>query len=217
MKVEVLYKSHRFEEFDTSLTSPEPYRRQGVNILTDWNLYLGDLKGKGVVLAQHWYDGSPPAAGENRGSFDLDGSPVNAAVRKAGYALLLVAPEDLEGLVWLKKDGEKILWREGEDLINGERFFAMEQLCYSDDATKSINKRAVAVFDYLKHVHPEQTDEEIARSMGYTAGAITRIRDAELAQDEGWEDDGDDAADTSDMPCDKMEPVEGPLGGFDFS
>ena len=46
MKVEVLYRSHRYEEFDTSLTCPEPHRKEGVSILTDWNLYLGDLKGQ---------------------------------------------------------------------------------------------------------------------------------------------------------------------------
>lgn len=39
MKVEVLYKSHRYEEFDSSTqTCPEPYRGKGLNILTDWNL-----------------------------------------------------------------------------------------------------------------------------------------------------------------------------------
>lgn len=131
MKVEVLYRSHRYEEFDTSLTCPEPHRKEGVSILTDWNLYLGDLKGQGVILVQHWYDGTPPQQGENRGSFRFDdGTMVTAAVRRPGSAMLLVAPDELDGIVWLKKDGEKILWREGDDLINGERFFAMEQLCY---------------------------------------------------------------------------------------
>lgn len=212
MKVEVLYKSHRFEEFDTSLTCPEPYRGQGTNILTDWNLYLDDVRNRGVVLAQHWYDGTPPGDGENRGSFSLDAAPVLAAVRKPGYAMLLVAPEDLEDLVWLKKDGEKILWREGDDLINGERFFAMEQLCYSDAATVSINRRAVAVFDYLRNVLPDDSDEAVAESMGYSAAAIDRIRDAELAQNGGFEDD-----DSPEEP-NRPEPAgDGPVGGFDFS
>ena len=69
--------------------------------------------------------------------------------------------------MWLKKDGEKLLWREGEDLINGERFFAQEQLCYSDETTKSINRRAVAVYDYLANAHPTWDEEEVAESMGY--------------------------------------------------
>ena len=197
MKVEVLYRSHRYEEFDTALTCPEPHRKEGVSILTDWNLYLGDLKGQGVILVQHWYDGTPPQQGENRGSFRFDdGTMVTAAVRRPGSAMLLVAPDELDGIVWLKKDGEKILWREGDDLINGERFFAMEQLCYSDAATVSINKRALAVFDYLKHVHPDDSDEIVAASMGYTPAAIQRIQDAELAQDDGYDDEEPDEDDT---------------------
>ena len=52
MKVEVLFKSHRYEEFDTSpQTCSEPYRGKGLAVLMDWNLYLGDLEGRGVVLA----------------------------------------------------------------------------------------------------------------------------------------------------------------------
>lgn len=92
--------------------------------------------------------------------------------------------------------GERVLWREGDDLINGERFFAMEQLCYSDAATVSINKRALAVFDYLKHVHPDDSDEIVAASMGYTPAAIQRIQDAELAQDDGYDDEEPDEDDT---------------------
>lgn len=186
MKVEVLYKSHRYEEFDISpQTASEPYKGKGTAILMDWNLYLGDLERQGVVLAQHWYDGS----GSGQGTVTLDGVAVPTATRKVGCAMLLVAPEELGDLVWLKKDGEKVLWREGDDLINGERFFAQEQLCYSDDVTKSINKRALVVFDYLAHVHPDWSDDDVATSMGYTSAAIQRIRDAELSQEEGFEDD----------------------------
>ena len=47
MKVEVLFKSHRYEEFDSSTqTCSEPYRGKGLNVLTDWNLYLGSLEGR---------------------------------------------------------------------------------------------------------------------------------------------------------------------------
>lgn len=190
MKVEVLYKSHRYEEFNTSpQTTSEPYKGKGIAVLIDWNLYLGDLENQGVVLAQHWYDGS----GSGQGTVTLDGVAVPTATRKVGCAMLLVAPDELGDLVWLKKDGEKVLWREGDDLINGERFFAQEQLCYSDDVTKSINKRALVVYDYLAHVHPDWSDDDVAQSMGYTSAAIQRIRDAELSQEDGFEDENLDA------------------------
>ena len=205
MKVEVLYKSHRYEEFDTSpQTASEPYRGKGTAILMDWNLYLGDLAQQGVVLAQHWYDAS-----ESNGTVQLDGVNVPTVGRKLGCAMLLVAPVELDDVVWLKKDGEKVLWREGDDLINGERFFAMEQLCYSDDVTKSINKRALVVFDYLAHVNPDWSDDEAAQTMGYTKAAIERIRAAELSQEDGFNED--------DLAAESEDVGEEPAGFPDFS
>ena len=148
MVIEVLYKSFRYEKFDSSAqTNSEPFRAKGTNILTDWNLYLGALEENGIILAEHWYDGNPQHAG---GQVTLEGTKVPAATRQVGSAMLLVSPDELDDVVWLKKDGEKLLWREGDELINGERFFAMEQLCYSDATVQSINRRAIAVFDYLK-------------------------------------------------------------------
>lgn len=213
MKVEVLYKSHRYEEFDSSTqTCPEPYRGKGTNILTDWNLYLGSLEENGIVLVQHWYDGSPA---NSQGSVTFEGVSVPATARKVGCAMLLVSPDELDEIVWLKKDGEKLLWREGDDLINGERFFAQEQLCYSDATTISINKRALAVFDYLSRVHPEQSAEEIAERMGYTASAIERIRDAESCQNDEFLDEDDDGSD--DSPPDIEDGEDDSSSGFDFS
>ena len=41
MVIEVLYKSFRYEKFDSSAqTNSEPFRAKGTNILTDWNLSL---------------------------------------------------------------------------------------------------------------------------------------------------------------------------------
>ena len=87
-----------------------------------------------------------------------------------------------------------------------------KQLCYSDETTKSINRRAVAVYDYLANAHPTWDEEEVAESMGYTASAIRRIRDAELCQDpEFIEDDCDDEAVDDDESY-----VEDGIGGFNF-
>lgn len=211
MRVEILYKSHRYEEFDSSTqTCSEPYRGKGIAVLTDWNLYLGSLEESGVVLAQHWYDGNPASS---QGKVTLEGVDVPASVRKVGCAMLLVSPDELDEIVWLKKDGEKLLWREGDDLINGERFFAQEQLCYSDETTKSINRRAVAVYDYLANAHPTWDEDEVAESMGYTASAIRRIRDAELCQDPEFVEDDTDGEDDTD---EADEYVREEVTGFDF-
>ena len=123
MVIEVLYKSFRYEKFDSSAqTNSEPFRAKGTNILTDWNLYLGALEENGIILAEHWYDGNPQHAG---GQVTLEGTKVPAATRQVGSASLSVSPDELDDVVWLKKDGEKLLWREGDELINGERFSSM--------------------------------------------------------------------------------------------
>ena len=84
----------------------------------------------------------------------------------------------------------------------------MEQLCYSDATVQSINRRAIAVFDYLKHAHPTRSDDEIARIMGYTESAIERIRDAEISQDEGFADDDGEGQ--------NEENNTGAIGRYDF-
>lgn len=202
MVIEVLYKSFRYEKFDSNTqTNSEPFRTRGTSILTDWNLYLGALEENGIVLAEHFYDGNPANA---TGQVTLEGVQVPAATRQVGCAMLLVSPEELDEVVWLKKDGEKLLWREGDDLINGERFFALEQLCYSDATVQSVNRRAIAVFDYLKHAHPTLSDDEVARMMGYTESAIERIRDAETSQDDGFLD-GEEPEDMDDLEADGEE------------
>lgn len=179
MRIAILYKDHRFEEFDAStLTAGDPYRSQGKNILTDWILHLDNVTENGVVLVQHWYNANP----NSNARVTLNGLTIPVATRTPGYAILLVAVEELDNLVWLTKDGEKVLWREGNELINGERFFAMEQLYYSDAGTKSINQRAITLFNYLKNAYPERSDEDIATDIGYTLTAIHHIEDSELAQ-----------------------------------
>lgn len=196
----MLYKSFRYEKFDSNTqTNSEPFRSRGTSVLTDWNLYLGALEENGIILAEHFYDVA--TAG---GQVTLEGVQVPAATRQVGCAMLLVSPDELDEVVWLKKDGEKLLWREGDDLINGERFFALEQLCYSDATVQSVNRRAIAVFDYLKHAHPTLSDDEVARMMGYTESAIERIKDAETSQDDGFLD-GDEPDGEEELPADEEE------------
>ena len=74
-----------------------------------------------------------------------------------------------------------------------------------------MNKRALAVYDYLARAHPDWEDESIARSMGYTVAAIQRIREAELSQEDGFEEDMEDAGE------DGTGGGTGPADGFDFS
>lgn len=107
MKVEVLYKSHRYEEFDSSTqTCPEPYRGKGTNISPT-----------GTSTSAHWRRtassscsiGTTAAPRTRREASPSRAFPVPAAARKVGCAMLLVSPDELDEIVWLKKDGEKLL------------------------------------------------------------------------------------------------------------
>lgn len=183
MRIEILYENHIYEEYDSlTATNSEPYKNQGTNILTDWILDLSNPEQNGITLTQNWYDNQlTPEEAQNQ----PPNQPIPAA-RKTGTILLLIAPQEIQKIIWLKKDGEKLLWKEGQDLINGERFYMMEQLCYSDASIQSINRRALAVYDYLTNANPNLTPEQTAQLMGYTHQAIERIQNAELAQNDHY-------------------------------
>lgn len=183
MRIEILYENHIYEEYDSlTATNSEPYKNQGTNILTDWILDLSNPEQNGITLTQNWYDNQlTPEETQNQPT----NQPIPAA-RKTGTILLLIAPNEIQKIIWLKKDGEKLLWKEGQDLINGERFYMMEQLCYSDASIQSINRRALAVYDYLTNANPNLTPEQTAQLMGYTHQAIERIQNAELAQNDHY-------------------------------
>lgn len=183
MRIEILYENHIYEEYDSlTATNSEPYKNQGTNILTDWILDLSNPEQNGITLTQNWYDNQlTPEEAQNQ----PPNQPIPAA-RKTGTILLLIAPNEIQKIIWLKKDGEKLLWKEGQDLINGERFYMMEQLCYSDASIQSINRRALAVYDYLTNANPNLTPEQTAQLMGYTHQAIERIQNAELAQNDHY-------------------------------
>ena len=66
---------------------------------------------------------------------------------------------------------------------------------------RSINRRAIAVFDYLAAANPTLTDDEVAEMMGYTASAIERIRGEELSQEEHYDPDGEE----DDLDADAIE------------
>ena len=205
MKIEVLYDSLRYEVFDSAnQVASDPYAAQATNVLTDWNLYLGNLNEQGVILVQHFYDGFANRKGSDTNTVEIEGVEIPVAERNIGCAMLLVSPEELPSVVWLKKDGERILWREGDELINGERFLATEQLYYSDEMVQSINKRAYLLFNYLLEHFPEMSHEEIAHKMGYTLNAINRI----LKQEEVSSTEDDEASDDEEnTPFDENDDV----------
>lgn len=179
MKVCIYYENGLIDLFDTqNWCAGEPFRAQGIALAAEFKLLLdaGTLARDGIILETFWYDAAQrddlPGYGE---------SNLQPAARKQGRMIRLASKEELEHVVKVTCDGELLLWRQGGELINGVKFSIAELLCYSDASTKSINRRASALYEYTRKAHPELNDEEAAELIGYTKLSLDYISQEEFA------------------------------------
>ena len=175
MHITVYYQSGVLDSFDTQpFCAPEPFRRHGGNVLTEFRLRLDLLSSDGLVLEVFWYE--LPAGDAAAGRDGLAPAP-----RHPSHKLLILGPDEVGGIAKIVCDGELLVWRQGDDLINGVKFSGQEVLCFSDHTTTSINERALALFNYLRRAIPEdeKTDDEVAGMMGYSVAALEAVLRAE--------------------------------------
>ena len=197
MHITVYYQSGVIDSFDTqTFCASEPFRRHGGNVLTEFRLRLDLLSTDGLVLEAFWYE--LPAGDAASGRDGLAPAP-----RHPSYKLLILGPEEVGGIAKIVCDGELLVWRQGDDLINGVKFSGQEVLCFSDHVTTSINERALALFNYLRRATPddEKTDDEVAGMMGYTTAALEAVLRAEAANAAALDDE--DGYDVDDEPAEE--------------
>ena len=192
MEIMVYYQSGKLDIFSTTdFIANEPWARDGTNLMTEFSPRLDMLEEEGFVLDVFWYDGS-----ESKDSIEVKdkdmGASIRHAVRRVGRRILLVSKSELEEIAQITIGGELVVWRQGGFLINGTKFRNQEILCFSNDNVTSINRRASAVFDYLKNANPGVSEEALAARMGYPLEAIMQIRDAETANVSDTEDEDDE-------------------------
>ena len=183
MNVNVFYDSGRVDEFDMDhFTHAEPF--DGRNMLTNFELRFDDLGKESLWLQAHFYDVRP----SYRDDTPPDETPV--ARRMRGWRFLLVDKSEMAHVAKIVVNGELVAWRQGDDLINGVRFHAAELLCYSDEATSSVNRKAVALHDYLANARPDlAADEEaLCQTFGFTSRAYEDATRAEERQPQIEED-----------------------------
>lgn len=195
MDILVYYQSGKLDVFSTTdFIANEPWARTGRNLMTEFSPRLDMLEEEGFALDVFWYDGAD--CKDSIEVVDEDSNTrISHAVRRVGKRILLVSKSELEQIAQITVNGELVAWMQGGFLINGTKFRNQEILCFSNDNVTGINRRASAVFDYLKKANPGVSEEALAARMGYPLEAIMQIREAEAANvadsdeddDEDWE------------------------------
>ncbi len=175
MNIQVYYDRGRVDEFDTDhLTMPQPF--DGNNMLTNYEVRFDNLDTESLWLQAHFYDIRP----EYRRVENTDETPV--ARRMRGWRFLLVDQSELKHVVKIMVNKEMAAWRQGGCLINGIKFNAAAMECYSDELSTSINKKAIAVHDYLGNAMDATSEDKLCALFGFTRTAFEQVREAECRQ-----------------------------------
>jgi hypothetical protein len=91
----------------------------------------------------------------------------------------LVSKDELYQISRIEVDGDIVIWRQGDCLINGELFYAATLKYFSDANTASTNRKIVQLFSYLKSASPDTDDAAITRMLGIPYLAFKQILDQE--------------------------------------
>ena len=114
MKIQVTYDNGRIDEFSTdSFTSPSVFG--AANILTTFQLRIDEFEEKGLWLDIHYH------TIKNEGNLYVDDIPITQLV-KGHKCLLLDKYESIEHVMRIAVDGETILLRLGDTIINLQAF-----------------------------------------------------------------------------------------------
>jgi hypothetical protein len=157
------------------------------NLLTEFRLRLDELEREGLVVETWWHDTTTERANRTTEVIDRgDGKTFSVdfyhAILRPWRKVRLIARSELGDVSKIVVDGEVVVWRQGDDLINGVRFYAAELLYFSNPVTASTNRKALEMFDYIKNAHRDMSDEDIADMLGYSWKAFEQILGQEKSQ-----------------------------------
>jgi hypothetical protein len=157
------------------------------NLLTEFRLRLDELEREGLVVETWWHDTTTERANRTTEVIDRgDGMTFSVdfyhAILRPWRKVRLIARSELGDVSKIVVDGEVVVWRQGDDLINGVRFYAAELLYFSNPVTASTNRKALEMFDYIKNAHRDMSDEDTADMLGYSWKAFEQILGQEKSQ-----------------------------------
>lgn len=213
MKVTVYFQTGKITEFSTETfcdsTPFEGEGKGGKNILTEASLRFDLLESQGLMLHIYWHNSIIDDQTQSSIDETVDvARRVPHAGREAGRFVRLVSKDELNDIAKIEVDGEMVVWRQGDDLINAIKFYNQELLCYTDTVTVSVNARVMGIYSYLKNAYPEKPDAEIVQMFGYPYSAFCRIQQEELAQIDEEEIEGSDESSLLDSESSSLQSEE---------
>jgi uncharacterized C2H2 Zn-finger protein len=145
------------------------------NLLTNWSLDIGDARGGAgcLLLSLYWY----PATGIGETPVGPKGLPI--ARRRDGWSFVVADSDDLPHLIMAEVDGEVVVLRAGDDLVDCNR------LAHVSRISESFAKQVVSAHSWLLLASPGSTESDICRMLGMSADAYEAIAEAagELARE----------------------------------
>jgi hypothetical protein len=214
MEVKIYYMSGRVGVFSTStFATLQPWPPEGSeeakahahSLMSESQLHLENITRDGIYCDLIYHSDLAPKE-QKRSFYEYEPYPGKTAKIEQTYPfvgrrLIFADADEVQEIAYMTIDGEVILWRQGDDLINANKFRNAEFICYSSQVAASVNNKVVALYFYLKTAHPELSDEEIASRLGYTWPAILQVMDEEQKNTIA------DAAATQDTPDNDLEAL----------
>ena len=171
MKIQIRYSNNRLDVFDTdAFTKSDPF--SGTCMLTNFEVRIDALGKTGLWLTAHYYDADSGYAKQVSG----ENTPV--AHRKRGWRFLLAEDGELPYIESVGIDGQTIMLRIADELIDMIRFEQMCELWLSMTDDGCIANRAVQLYDRLCQVFPEDAADQdlISRRCGFSSRVATELR-----------------------------------------
>lgn len=165
MIVKTFYGNGHFDVFDTDhLTDSSLFPG---NALTNFSFNLEDLGARRLWLNLYYYE----VADTYREDTGPCGLPV--ARRRDGWSFLLVDDDDIDGLTKVMADGQVVVFRQGDCLIDGIAYD------YASDIACELNPQSVRTHDYLARVLGPENEQVICERMGYPPEAYAEVAEME--------------------------------------
>lgn len=161
MIIKTFYSNGHFDVFDTDhLTDSSLFEG---NALSNFSFNLEDLGAQRLWLNFYYYE----VADAYRDALGPYGLPV--ARRRDGWSFLLVDDDDIAQLTKVTADGQVVIFRQGDDLIDGIAYN------YASDVACEFNPQSVKTHDYFARALGPESEQEICRLLGYTAEAYAQV------------------------------------------